>query len=299
MSRIVYVNGEFVPEADAKVSVFDRGFLFADGVYEVSSVLSGKLIDNDNHLIRLHRSLSELQMPSPASDEEITAIQYELVERTQLQEGLVYLQISRGPVADRDFAYPANPKPSLVMFTQAKSLLDNPMRETGMSVITVEDMRWKRRDIKAVGLLAPCMAKMQAMEAGANDAWLVENGMVNEGSSNNAYIVTQDDVIVTRHVGNEILNGITRRAVLGLAAERNYTVEERSFSIAEAYAAKEAFITSASTFVMPVVKIDDAVIGNGKPGEVSMQLREFYIKTALADVGVSFANCSNSRLRLT
>lgn len=284
MSRIVYVNGEFVPEADAKVSVFDRGFIFADGVYEVSSVLRGKLIENTGHLVRLRRSLSELNMSSPATDEEIEAIQKELIERNNLDEGLVYLQVTRG-AADRDFAFPKDVAPTLVMFTQAKNILANPIAEKGLSVITVEDIRWRRRDIKTVGLLAPCLAKMQAKAAGADDAWMVEDGFITEGSSNNAYIVTDDGTIVTRQVGHEILNGITRRAVLALAEKHSYKVEERLFSVEECYNAAEAFVTSATMFVQPVVKIDDKQIGDGRPGLVAQQLRELYIGMALAEVG--------------
>jgi D-alanine transaminase len=283
MSRIVYVNGEFVPEADAKVSVFDRGFMFADGVYEVSSVLRGKLIENNGHMVRLRRSLSELEMPSPATDEEIEAIQKELIKRNNLDEGLVYLQVTRG-AADRDFAYPKGVTPTLVMFTQAKNVLGNPISETGISVITVEDIRWGRRDIKTVGLLAPCMAKMQAKAAGADDAWMVEDGYITEGSSNNAYIVTDNGTIVTRQIGHEILNGITRRAVLALAEKHSYKVEERLFTVEECYNAAEAFVTSATLFVQPVVKIDDKQIGDGRPGLVAQQLRELYIGMALAEV---------------
>lgn len=282
MSRIVYVNGEFVPEEDAKVSVFDRGFMFADGVYEVSSVIRGKLIDNEGHMVRLQRSMNELDMPAPATNEEIEAIQLKLIEENNLDEGLIYLQVTRGP-QDRDFAYPKEPKPSLVLFTQKKNVINNPIAEKGITVITVEDIRWARRDIKTVGLLAPCMAKMQAKAAGADDAWLVEDGSVTEGSSNNAYIVTKDGTIVTRYVGNQILNGITRRAVLALAKEHDYKIEERLFSVEECYDAAEAFVTSATMFVQAVVAIDGKQIGDGKPGEVSKKLREYYVEMALAE----------------
>ncbi len=284
MSRTVYVNGEFLPEENAKISVFDRGFLFADGVYEVSSVLHGKLIDNEGHMKRLRRSLSELNMDSPASDAEIESIQKELISRNDINEGLVYLQVTRG-AADRDFAYPSGTKPSLVMFTQAKNALDNPQAKRGISIVTTEDIRWGRRDIKTVGLLASCMAKMIAKQAGADDAWLVENGKITEGSSNNAYIVTRDGTIVTRHLGTEILSGITRRAVLKLAEQQTIRIEERAFTPAEASEAVEAFITSATTFVMPVVSIDGKSVGDGKPGPITNQLRELYIRTALEDIG--------------
>ncbi len=280
MGRIVYVNGAFVDEADAKISVFDRGFLFADGVYEVSSVLNRRLIDNAAHLARLHRSLDELDMPAPATDDAIVAAQMELIERNDLNEGIIYLQATRGP-AERDFAYPAEPAPSLVMFTQAKSLIENPVAEHGLRIISVPDMRWKRRDIKTVGLLAPSMAKQAALNAGANDAWMVEDGHVTEGTSNNAYIVTRDGTIVTRHLGNEILHGITRAAVLKLARERQIKVEERAFTIEEAQDAAEAFVTSASVFVGPVVAIDGVTLGDGKPGPITRALRAVYLEIAL------------------
>lgn len=285
MSRIVYVNGEYLPEEDAKISVFDRGFLFADGVYEVSSVLHGKLIDNRGHMVRLHRSLAELDMDAPESNDEIEAIQNELIAKNGVDQGLVYLQITRG-AADREFSYPKGVKPSLVMFTQAKNVLEDPKAITGMSVVTTEDIRWGRRDIKTVGLLAPCMAKMIAKQAGADDAWLVEEGKVTEGSSNNAYIVTRDGTIITRHLGTEILAGITRKAVLKLAETTDVKVEERAFTPEEASDAVEAFITSATTFVMPVVMIDGRSVGDGKPGPITQQLRELYIRTALEEVGV-------------
>lgn len=282
MSRIVYVNGEYLPEEDAKISVFDRGFLFADGVYEVSSVLDGKLIDNDGHLQRLHRSMDELEMNAPASDEAITTAQQELIERNGIEEGLVYLQVTRGS-ADRDFAYPPADTPTtLVMFTQKKSLINAPQAENGIKVASIADIRWKRRDIKTVGLLAPSMSKMQAKKTGADDAWMVEDGFVTEGTSNNAYIITQDNVLVTRHVGHEILNGITRRAVLKLAEQTELTIEERPFTLEEAYVAKEAFVTSATTFVWPVVSIDGHTIGDGQPGQFTRQLRALYIEEALA-----------------
>ena len=282
MSRIVYVNGEFLPEAEAKISVFDRGFLFADGVYEVSSVLQGKLMDNEGHMVRLHRSMDELEMKAPASDDEILQAQQELIQRNNIEEGLVYLQVTRG-AADRDFAYPAADTPSsLVMFTQSKTLIDSPQAKNGIKIASIPDIRWKRRDIKTVGLLAPSMGKMQAKKAGADDAWMVEEGYVTEGTSNNAYIITQDNVLVTRHVGNEILNGITRRAVLKLAEKTELTIEERSFTLEEAYASKEAFVTSATTFVWPVTEIDGHAVADGKPGEFAAKLRELYIEEALA-----------------
>ena len=280
MSRIVYVNGEYLAEEDAKISVFDRGFLFADAVYEVSAVLKGKLVDNDAHLKRLARSLGELKMTPPATGEEIEAIQMELIRRNSIDEGVIYLQATRG-AADRDFAFPKNATPSLVMFTQKKSLSQNPAADVGISVITVPDIRWKRRDIKTVGLLPASMAKQAALDAGANDAWFVEDGFVNEGSSNNAFIVTHDGKIVTRHLGTEILHGITRKSVMELAKRENLEIEERPFTPEEAAEAREAFSTSASAFVMPVVKIDGHVLGNGVPGPVSEKMRKLYVEMAM------------------
>lgn len=281
MSRIVYVNGDWVAEEEAKVSVFDRGFLFADGVYEVTSVLGGRLVDFEGHLRRLHRSLSELEIAPPADDATLLAIHREIVARNGLEEGMIYLQVTRG-AADRDFAFPQDARPSLVLFTQAKPLADTPAARDGIRVITVPDIRWGRRDIKTVQLLAPSLAKMAAKKAGGDDAWMVEDGLVTEGSSNNAYIVTADGTLVTRDLGHSILHGITRAAVLRLAAVAQIRVEERPFSVAEAQAAREAFITAASAFVTPVVAIDGQPIGDGKPGPVTRRLREIYIDEARA-----------------
>ena len=277
MSRTVYVNGDYLPEEEAKVSVFDRGFLFADGVYEVTSVLGGKLIDFDGHAKRLKRSLSELEMKAPVETDELLEIHRELVARNGIEDGLIYLQVTRG-AADRDFAYPAaDTEPTLVLFTQAKpGLAESPVAQKGIKVISIEDQRWGRRDIKTVQLLYPSMGKMMAKAAGCDDAWMVEDGHVTEGTSNNAYIV-KGNTIVTRHLGTEILHGITRAAVLRFAREAQMRVEERPFTIDEAKDADEAFITSASAFVMPVVEIDGATIGKGVPGAVATRLREVYL----------------------
>ncbi len=281
MSRTVYVNGAYLPEEEARISVFDRGFLFADGVYEVTSVLGGKLIDFAGHLGRLHRSLGELELTLPVSDAELEAIHRELVARNAVDEGMVYLQVTRG-AADRDFAYPEAATPSLVLFTQVKTLIGSASARNGIRVITVPDIRWGRRDIKTVQLLAPSMCKMMAKKAGKDDAWMVEDGFVTEGTSNNAYIVTGDGVIVTRQLGTEILHGITRAAVLRLAREAQMKVEERPFTVDEAKAAAEAFFTSASAFVTPVVEIDGVPVGGGAPGPVATRLREIYISESRA-----------------
>ena len=276
MSRIVYVNGEYLPEDEAKVSVFDRGFLFADGVYEVTSVLDGKLIDFEGHATRLARSLGELEMESPVTSDELLDIHRTLVARNGIEDGLVYLQITRG-AADRDFAYPEGAQPTIVLFTQAKpGLADSPASKTGIKVISIPDIRWGRRDIKTVQLLYPSMGKMAAKKAGADDAWMIQDGEVTEGTSNNAYIV-KGRKIITRHLGTEILHGITRAAVLRFAREAQMEVEERAFTIDEAKAADEAFVTSASSFVMPVVEIDGTALGDGTPGPVARRMREVYL----------------------
>ncbi|MGR5346171.1 D-amino-acid transaminase [Vibrio mediterranei] len=282
MDRIVYVNGEYVKETDAKISIFDRGFLFADAVYEVTAVLNGKLVDNAGHLARLERSCQELELPLPVSAEQLTQIQKQLVKLNQLEEGGVYLQLSRGNAGDRDFGYPEDTKPTLVLFTQARDLLNSPKAAKGMKVISLPDIRWKRRDIKTVGLLAPCMAKQAALNVGADDAWLVEEGYVTEGSSNNAYIVTNDGTLVTRPLSDAILHGITRKSLLQLAEQAGITIEERNFTIEEAYKASEAFVSSATTFVWPVVEIDGHKIGSGEPGEIAGILRKIYIDNAIS-----------------
>ena len=278
MSRIVYVNGEYVPEEEAKISIFDRAFLMADGVYEVTSVIDRKLVDFEGHKVRLHRSLNELKMRPACSDDELLAIHRELVERNDLDNGMIYLQVTRGAPGDRDFAWPGEDcAPGIVLFTQAKDLVNAPTAKTGLKVISIEDQRWARRDIKTTQLLFPSFAKMEAKAAGKDDAWLTEDGHVNEGTSNNAWIV-KDGVLITRHLSNDILHGITRAAVKRFAEMAQMKIEERPFTIAEAQEADEAFCTAASAFVTPVVEIDGVAIGGGAPGPVATRLREIYIE---------------------
>ncbi|WP_412564253.1 D-amino-acid transaminase [Thalassobius sp. MITS945101] len=283
MTRTVFVNGDYLPETEATVSIFDRGFLMADGVYEVTSVLGGKLIDFDGHLKRLERSLDELDMAKPAEFGDLLEIHRKLVELNGIEEGMIYLQVTRGAPGDRDFVFPdaEETRPTLVLFTQNKpGLADSPAAKTGIKVISIEDIRWGRRDIKTVQLLYPSMGKMMAKKAGCDDAWLVEEGKVTEGTSNNAYIV-KDGKIITRALSNDILHGITRAAVLRFAREAQMEVVERSFTIEEAQSADEAFVTSASTFVMPVVELDGAAIGGGEVGPVAKRLREIYLDESL------------------
>jgi D-alanine transaminase len=283
LERIAYVNGSFMPLAEASVSVLDRGFLFADGIYEVAAVLDGKLVDNASHLARLERSVGEIALALPETPDRIQEIEKELVARNDLVNGMVYLQVTRGADSGRDFAFPKGDiKPTLIMFTTVKDIVNQPSAKTGIAVITVPDLRWVRRDIKSVALLAQVLAKQAAAAAGAGEAWMIEDGVVTEGGSSSAFILTKDDVLVTRQNGSEILPGCTRKAVVALAEERQLRVEERPFSIAEALAAKEAFTTSATLFVQPVVSIDGKPIGNGKPGPMTERLREIYVEFARA-----------------
>src|ERR1700735_4242907 len=280
LDPIAYVNGDFVPLSEAKVSVLDRGFLFADGIYEVSAVLDGKLIDNESHLARLERSVGEIKLPLPETVTRIKEIQHELITRNQLTDGLVYIQVTRGADVGRDFAFPKGVKPTLMMFTSVKDIVNAASAKTGIGVITVPDIRWSRRDIKRVALLAQVLAKQAAAEAGAGEAWMIEDGKVTEGGSSSAFILTKDDVLVTRQNSSAILPGCTRKAVVALAEERQLRVEERPFSVEEARAAKEAFITSASSFVQAVVTIDGKTVADGKPGPMANRLREIYIDFA-------------------
>ena len=286
MTRTVYVNGSYLPEEQATVSIFDRGFLMADGVYEVTSVLDGKLIDMEGHVVRLARSLSELDMTSPITDDDLTQMFRELVRLNSIDQGMIYLQVTRGNPGDRSFVFPdASVPATIVAFTQnIPNLADAPAAKIGFRVISVPDLRWDRVDIKTTQLLYPSMAKMMAKKAGVDDSWFVADGTVTEGTSNNAYIV-KGNRIITRALSTDILHGITRMAVLKFAAEAQMEVEERPFTIAEAQAADEAFSTAASIFVMPVVEIDGKAVGTGKPGPIAIRLREIYLdemrKTAI------------------
>jgi D-alanine transaminase len=284
MTRMVFVNGEVLPADQAVIPIMDRGFLLADGVYEVSAVLNGRLVDNEAHLARLARSLAEIRIPNPYSTDAWTRLQTNLVSRNGLAEGLVYLQVTRG-VAERDFAFPKDAKPTVVMFTQAKAITRSALAESGAGVVTVPDLRWKRRDIKSVALLAQVLAKQAAVEAGVAEAWMVEDGVVTEGSSSTAFIIRPDQRIVTRPLSNALLPGVTRASVMRLAREHDLVLEERAFTIEEAHRAAEAFFTSASSFVMPVVAIDGRPIGDGRPGPLTRRLRALYFERAAAPAG--------------
>jgi D-alanine transaminase len=279
MFGIVYVNGSYVPEDEAKVSVFDRAFLFGDAVYEVTAVLGRRLVDFEAHLARLDRSLKEIALLPPLSHDALRALHAELIQRNGVDEGIVYLQITRG-AADRDFAYPENTAANVVAFAQSRPLIDNPYAATGVKVITIPDLRWKRRDIKSTSMLAQAMGKQEAKLEGAYEAWMVENGCVTEGTSSSAFILDQAGVVRTQPLGHHILPGVTRRAVLRLAALEGVSLEERPFSVAEALSAREAFMTAASAFVLPVVEIDGVAIGDGRPGPIARKFRALYIDEA-------------------
>lgn len=279
---ICYLNGEYISTEKAQVSVFDRGFLFSDGVYEVSLVLDGKLIDNRGHLARLERSLEKIGIPQTLSSDDIIAIQQQLIEKNQMQHGGLYLQITRGSDGDRDFLPSANMQPTVLIIPQIKDLIDIPQAKTGISVMTVPEIRWAKRDIKTVGLLGAVLAKQAAKDNGFDDAWFVENHFVTEGSANNAFYIKGNE-LVTKAPNHQILNGITRQSIMRLADAFKLTVVERDFTVAEAQAADEVFVTSATMLVVPVVKIDEVNIGDGKPGEKSLAIREFYIEQARAN----------------
>lgn len=275
--RTVYLNGEYLPENEAKISIFDRGFLFADGVYEVTTIVDGKIIGFEGHIARLQNSITELGMNIKVDRDELLEIHRELVKLNNIDQGMIYLQYTRGNPGDRDFAFPPeDTPPTLVLFTQEKQIIGTSVEENGLKVISMEDLRWGRRDIKTVQLLFPSLAKMEAKSRGADDAWLVQDGEVTEGTSNNAYIV-KDGTIITRQLSTDILHGITRKSILQCADLLQMKVEERPFTIEEAQDADEAFATSASGFTNPVVEIDGKPVGGGKPGPVCAQLRETYI----------------------
>jgi len=278
MSRIVHLNGQYLPEQEAKVSIFDRGYVFGDGVYEVTAVVDGKLVDYEPHMERLERSLRELQLAWPCSKEALREMHEELARRNKLTEGVIYMQVTRG-VAEREFSFPKDVPSSIMAFTQQKTIIGNPKAETGVKVITFPDIRWKRRDIKSIALLPQCLGKQRAVEAGAFEGWMVEDGAVTEGTSSTAYIVMGNSVF-TRPLSNAVLPGVTRKSLMKLATEHNITIEERPFSVEEAQGADEAFLTSASTFVMPIVEIDGKTVGTGRPGEITRKLRTIYIEAA-------------------
>jgi D-alanine transaminase len=282
MSRIAYVNGRYLPHQDAAIHVEDRGFQFADACYEVIAVRAGVLVDEGLHLTRLARSLGELKITAPMSDAALRAVLREVVRRNLVHEGIVYIQVSRG-AAPRDFAFPADVEPTIVLTARRQKPINPRYVTDGVTVIVIPDIRWGRPDIKSVALLPNALGKQQAKEAGAYEAWQVDrDGYVTEGTSSNAWIVTRDGEVVTRRADTSILNGVTRVGVLGLIGEHGLRFVERRFTVAEALAAHEAFLTSSTNFVLPVVRIGDAAIGDGKPGPLTRRLRQVYVDYAAA-----------------
>ncbi len=276
MGHIAYINGRYVPQSKATVHIEDRGYNFADGVYEVIAIHKGQLVDEEPHLVRLRRSLDELKIGWPVTENALKVLMREIIRRNHLKEGMIYLQITRG-VAPRDHVFPEYSKSSLMMLTRRFRPFDPEVIAKGVAVITIPDIRWKRNDIKSISLLGNVLGKQQAREAGAYEAWMFdENGDVTEGTSSNAWIVSKEGELITRHLSNEILGGITRQTVLKIAREKKIKFVERAFSIEEAQGAQEAFLTSTTSFVKPVVKIDGEKVADGKAGPLCRALLEHY-----------------------
>lgn len=282
MKRTVYLNGEYLPEDEAKISIFDRAVLFGDAIYEVAGVLDGKLIDFDAHMQRYRSSLGKLKIPAPLSDEKILTIFRDLVDLNGIEEGLIYMQVSRG-VADRDFVWQGELQPTVFIFTQHKVSVENKYAETGVALKSVDDIRWARRDIKSVNLLGQVLGKMVASEAGAYETLMIDgDGYVTECGSNSFFIVT-DDLLLTRPLNNDILPGITRKAIITLCNTHGIRLVETRFTLKQALQADEALISGASSYVLPVVRIDEQKIGNGTPGPYYQKLRQIYIEHARAN----------------
>ncbi|MCZ6763569.1 MAG: D-amino-acid transaminase [Alphaproteobacteria bacterium] len=278
MSRIAYVDGQYLPQAQAMVSMDDRGYQFADGVYEVVTVQDRRLVDEERHLARLERSLGELKIPAPMHDKPLRLVMREVLRRNRIIDGLLYIQITRG-IALRDHKFPERTKPVLVMTARpTRPTLQKYVRD-GVAVVIIPDIRWRRRDIKSTSLLPNVLGKQHAVEAGAYDAWMVDDdGTITEGTASNAWIVSEQDCIVTRDVSEKILGGITRQTILDLAQQLGIQVELRPFTADEAKRAAEAFLTSASSFVLPVTRLDGQSVADGRPGEVTRRLRNAYEK---------------------
>ena len=282
MPRLAYVNGRYVPHRDALVHIDDRGYQFADGVYEVVPLIEGRIVDEDAHIDRLEYSLDQLRIPMPVSRAALRALTRELMRRNGVVSGIVYMQATRG-VAPRDHRFPNDTRPSLVMTTQRKSPLPQAQIEAGVPVVTMPDLRWRRCDIKATALLGNILSKQSAVEQGAFEGWLVDDdGCVTEGTSTNAWIVTPDRRLITRNLSNAILSGITRKRLISVAAKQGYKLEERAFTVAEAQAAAEAFITSSTSLVLPIASIDGKPVGSGRAGPLALALRQAYLDFVLA-----------------
>lgn len=281
----IYLNGEYVPKTSAKISVFDRGLLFSDAVYEVISVIDGRLVDMSRHVSRLERSLGELSINAFA---DWSTIAQNLIKDNGLQEGLVYLQVSRGVMDEREYRWPApETPPTIFAFAQERTLIENPMADCGMRIITRPDLRWQRCDIKTTQLLYASLMKMEAMAAGVDDVWMTRDELVTEGTSQNAHIISQNGVLISHQLDRSILPGVTRIEMLAQAKAMGLTVEERAFSIDEAKVAAEAFISSSTLLVMPVVEIDGHKIGDGRPGERTGKIRQAYLAAVQSDGNIT------------
>jgi D-alanine transaminase len=277
MSRIAYVDGVYRPHAEAAVHIEDRGYQFADGIYEVIAVRVGKLIDMDLHLVRLRRSLAELRIEGALADAPLKFVLREVIRRNGVVDGIVYLQITRG-IAPRDHAFPEAPRPILTVTARRTRPANPKLVEDGIGVITIPDIRWQRCDIKTVSLVANVLGKQQAREAGAYEAWMVDGeDRITEGTSTNAWIVTGDNLVVTRAAENAILNGVTRQALIAIIRREGYSFAERPFTVAEAKGAREAFLTSTTSDLMPVTSIDGQPVANGAPGLLTQRLRADYL----------------------
>jgi D-alanine transaminase len=283
MTNIAYVNGAYEKIENAKVSIMDRGLLFADGVYEVAGVFDGVIIDNESHIMRLQRSLNEIKLTLPIELDELLIVQKKLIEINKLKEGTLYFHVTRGISQTRDFEFPEDQSPSLIMFVHHKQIMDLPIDRLNAKVMTLPDLRWKRRDIKSIALLPQVLAKQVAHENNCNEVWMYEDGYITEGGSSNAFII-KDNKLISRKNNEKILSGTTRQAVLKLLELEGLSFDERPFTIEEAYGADEAFYTSASVFVMPVISIDDRVINDGIPGNLTLKLRNLYENFAKSSI---------------
>lgn len=281
MTKMVYINGEYHEKEDAKISIFDRGFIFGDGVYEVVPVINSRMADQQYFLDRLKRSLNELQINFHFLDSDLISVLNKLIGLNQLIEGVVYLQITRG-IADRDFIFPEDTPPSIVAFVMDIPLIGTKESSEGISVVSTTDLRWKRRDIKSINLLGQCLAKQDAHSRNGKEGWMVEDGYVTEGVSSSAYII-KDRRIITRPLSNKILPGVRRRTLLEMQSNEEFEIEERLFTLQEAIAADEAFITSATQIVVPVIRIDGQQIADGEPGVITKKLRQLYINKLIQE----------------
>ena len=283
MTNIAYVNGDYEKIENAKVSIMDRGLLFADGVYEVAGVYNGVIIDNESHILRLQRSLNEIKLTLPIQLDELLLVQKKLIEINKLKEGTLYFHVTRGIGQTREFEFPEGSSPSLIMFIHHKQIMDLPIDRLNAKIMTLPDLRWKRRDIKSIALLPQVLAKQVAHENNCNEVWMYEDGYITEGGSSNAFII-KDNKLISRKNNEKILSGTTRQAVLKLLELEGLSFDERPFTIEEAYDADEAFYTSASVFVMPVISIDDRVISDGMPGNLTLRLRNLYENFAKSSI---------------